>query len=269
MSVIGPTSTNATVNKSLLSILCMVIIGLLLVCGVIIYVQKLKVKQFTGEPKVDHPITKSIEAPAITRSDARKIEESKAVVDVSCVKHIRRLVALFVNKNKNLNNTIDEPVRCKLSGTQKAPAIIAYITTVRQNFLAALLENNGMKAKIARAEFEACREEYSDFFAKAEPDYRQSKAMAEATEVGHARSLFMLAAETCRPLVWATIYEDTAKVGLSYERVQEILNQPSEHTDPVIKNFEAKLKKLEEATQAGLLSDIEYLTKFKEIMDSI
>lgn len=132
---------------------------------------------------------------------------------------------------------------------------------LRQSFLSAVESNNGERAKEARSIFFALREQYPSTFIEHEERYRQF--IETRRHKNPPQNLVMYATHDMpevRLYVWESIYEETAAMGISSEKIQSLLNDESP---------KQRLKKLKEFKDAGLITESDYETRKKSILNNL
>jgi hypothetical protein len=132
---------------------------------------------------------------------------------------------------------------------------------LRQSFLSAVESNDGERAKEARSIFFVLREQYPSAFKEYEEKYR--KCLEIRRNKNSPELLIKYDAQYMpkfRLYVWETMYEETAAMGISSEKIQSLLNDESP---------KQRLKKLKELKDAGLITESDYETRKKAVLNNL
>jgi len=149
----------------------------------------------------------------------------------------------------------------------------ATLSSLKNEFLSALAKGDGVSARQAQDAFDINRRNNEALFRNEEMVYYKALKTLESnpktttptqTEAWYmAFNVANSAAEILaanRVYIWKTVYEDAAKMGLSQEKIASILA-----ADP---NRE-KLLKLKKLKDEGLITEQEYETKRKAIINGL
>jgi len=132
---------------------------------------------------------------------------------------------------------------------------------LRQIFLTAVECGNAENAKEGYSMFIALRDKYPSAFKEHEERYRQ---FIEIRRNKNSPQYLIMGATHDMPevrlYVWESIYEETTAMGISSEKIQSLLNEESP---------EQRLKRLKELKDAGLITESDYETRKKSILNNL
>jgi formylglycine-generating enzyme required for sulfatase activity len=144
--------------------------------------------------------------------------------------------------------------------------IIEILAVIRENFISALLEGNGVAAQNEQREFAEYERCFPDLFDKGRQLYKLNLPVRQNSQ-SNQRFVGLF-----KTFVWDTIYEDALKVGLNNENIRAILDaSPLEQKSlsTVQDTSESRLRKLKDLKEKELISDDEYWRKRKIILDEL
>jgi len=129
--------------------------------------------------------------------------------------------------------------------------------SLKHQFLTALANGDGVSARQAQYIFNSNRNRHLEIFRNKEAEYYKALKFLENPSSDEVWVSVMVSS---RVYIWQTVYEDAAKMGISQEKIASILA-----ADP----NRGKLLKLKKLKDEGLITEQEYETKRKAIINGL